>query len=218
MQLLELKKKLQSIFGLSIKDLAQKTNTPLPYSLKTNKGYIGNLIEKYLGVLSQLKNAQSPDFPKLGIELKTIPIDYNKKVLETTFVSYSRLKDLQGISWRNSFVYKKINHILWIPILVNKNQGFQERKIGQGFFHRLNQKEEQNLQKDWEEITENILLGRHDLLNSRLGEYLQIRPKSLNNKAKTKTTNQDGDLEYLAPKGFYLKKNFTQKIIDKNFS
>ena len=61
-------------------------NVAIPANLQRHKGWPGMLIEKWLGASAGSKPQQ--DFPELGIELKTIPIDANFSPLETTYVCF----------------------------------------------------------------------------------------------------------------------------------
>lgn len=55
------------------------------------------LLELYLGAMAGSKPEQ--DFPELGIELKTIPVDAAGKPLETTFVCVAPLTGNSGVTW-----------------------------------------------------------------------------------------------------------------------
>ena len=62
-----------AIAGLTLGELADMANVAIPANLQRHKGWPGMLIEKWLGASAGSKPQQ--DFPELGIELKTIPID-----------------------------------------------------------------------------------------------------------------------------------------------
>ena len=80
----ELFQRAMEVAGISFKELAQEANLTVPPNLKKDKGWVGQLIEWHLGAPAGSKAEQ--DFKHLGIELKTIPISYTGKPLETTFV------------------------------------------------------------------------------------------------------------------------------------
>ena len=81
----ELLRRVDDIAGLTIGDLASKYQFKTPKDLLREKGWIGQLIEWVLGAMAGSK--PEPDFIDLGIELKTLPISYSGKPIETTFVS-----------------------------------------------------------------------------------------------------------------------------------
>ncbi|MEG7688999.1 MutH/Sau3AI family endonuclease, partial [Listeria monocytogenes] len=63
----------QALAGASFGELAARAQLPIPKDLKRDKGWVGMLLELYLGAMAGSKPEQ--DFPELGIELKTIPVD-----------------------------------------------------------------------------------------------------------------------------------------------
>lgn len=79
----------QALAGFSFGELAARAQLPIPKDLKRDKGWVGMLLELYLGAMAGSKPEQ--DFPELGIELKTIPVDAAGKPLETTFVCVAPL-------------------------------------------------------------------------------------------------------------------------------
>lgn len=81
----ELLERAHDMAGLSFAELATEANMIVPENLKRDKGWVGQLLEWHLGAPAGSKPQQ--DFAKLGIELKSIPISYSGKPLETTFVS-----------------------------------------------------------------------------------------------------------------------------------
>ena len=64
---------------------------------------------------------------------------------------------------------------------------------------------------------EKISLGQIESISARDGEVLQLRPKAANGRALTDAYGKNGDIIKVRPRGFYLKKNFTQSIISRQF-
>ena len=71
--------------GMELHDIAQMLNFCLPANLRRDKGYVGQLAEHLLG--ADAGNLAEPDFTKLGMELKTLPVSTQGKVLESTYIS-----------------------------------------------------------------------------------------------------------------------------------
>src|SRR5699024_3829139 len=126
--------------------------------LRRDKGWIGQLLELALGASAGSKPEQ--DFPELGVELKTIPIDRQGKPLETTFISVAPLMGISGLRWEDSNVCNKLSCVLWIPILGERSIAPGERMIGQPLLWRPSAQEAALLRQDWEEIMELISLGQ----------------------------------------------------------
>ena len=91
--------------GLTLGDLASMAGLQVPSDLRRFKGWGGQLIERWLGATAGSKPEQ--DFPELGVELKTLPIDHNAKPLETTYVCYAPLLGQEHITWHKSNVFNK---------------------------------------------------------------------------------------------------------------
>ncbi|WWO98918.1 MAG: DNA mismatch repair endonuclease MutH [Candidatus Dasytiphilus stammeri] len=206
----------QSLAGYNLGDLAAYVKLNLPRDLKSNKGWIGNLIEKCLG--ANAKSKAEPDFSELGIELKTIPVDTYGRPLQATFVcsvSLSIDKNI-GITWKICNVRHKLSKVLWVPIQGEKKIPLPLRIVGTPFLWSPNFHEEYALRCDWEELIELIICGEIENVSSRNGEVLQILPKTSNKKAY-EIIGKNGKRLRIRPWGFYLKKTFTSIILARQF-
>lgn len=206
----------QNIAGMTIAELASLLNIPCPASLNHNKGWIGQLLEQYLGATG--RNLPIADFPNLGIELKTIPI--NPKTLcpiESTFVCTSQL-NTPSVSWEQSIVRLKLSRVLWVPIESLPNLNLTNRRIGKSFLWQPSKQQAIILKNDWQELTEMLQLGNIQLLSAKYGRYLQIRPKAADCKNNlVDYTTIDGESIQTVNRGFYLRSSFTKKILAENF-
>jgi DNA mismatch repair protein MutH len=215
-------KKAQSLAGLTLAEIANEAGIDMPEDLKRNKGWVGLLLEHVLGATASSR--PEPDFPHLGVELKTLPIDNHGKPLETTFVSVAPLVGLVGINWKNSWVRKKLSRVLWVPIIAKnlnnntkeKNIPLAQRQIGTAFIWSPSIEEENLLAMDWQELTDMITLGNVEKINGKHGQILQLRPKAANSEAKTQAYDKHGKPFMTLPRGFYLKIPFTQMILNKH--
>ena len=209
----ELLSRAQAIAGLSFGELAAQLSIPVPPDLKRDKGWVGMLLETALGATAGSKAEQ--DFRHLGIELKTIPINAQGYPLETTFVSLAPLIQNSGVNWQNSHVRHKLSRVLWIPIEGSRSIPLAERRIGTPILWQPSEQQERQLQRDWEELMDYIVLGQLDKINARLGEVLQLRPKGANSKSLTKGIGKNGEIIDTLPLGFYLRKAFTHEILQQ---
>lgn len=207
----ELLERAWAIAGLTFADIAHTLNLSAPENLKRHKGWVGNLIEQALGATAGSKAER--DFQALGIELKTLPIDRNGKVLETTFVSLAPLTQTTGIVWETSHVRYKLAKVLWIPIEGERDIPLATRRVGAPILWEPTAEQEWLLKRDWEELMDYIILGRVQEINASLGEVLQLRPKAANSRALTTGINVQGEIIQTLPLGFYLRKQFTQGIL-----
>lgn len=208
----ELLARAQNLAGMTLGEIAESMNIAVPKDLKREKGWIGLLLEQVLG--ASAGSRPEPDFPHLGIELKSLPINYQGKPLETTFVCVAPLTGLVGASWQTSHIRNKLARVLWIPVVSERNIPVAERIVGSAFIWSPSPEEEHLLALDWQELTDMIVLGEVENIHGRHGQVLQLRPKAANSQAKTQAFNRHGQPFMTLPRGFYLKTSFTQALLN----
>lgn len=211
----ELEQRAQNLAGLSLGELADSANIRIPVNFKREKGWTGQLLELWLGAEAGSKAEQ--DFPALGIELKTIPIDLCGKPLETTYVCYAPLTNIAGVEWQQSNVKNKLAKVLWVPIDGRRDIPPAKRCIATPFLWSPSHQQEEQLRQDWEELMDMIALGQVERITARHGQYMQLRPKAADGRALTDAIGRDGHLIHSRPRGFYLRKEFTQQILSAFF-
>lgn len=212
MELNSLAKRARALTGLKFGELAER----LGVSRQIHKGWAGQLLERALQ--AEAGSKPLPDFPTLGIELKTLPLDERGYPKESTFVCSINLRRLTGQQWTDSLVHLKLSHVLWIPIEARNDKNFYERKIGRSFFWKPNESEEMLLKTDWLELTGYLQTGQMEQVTSSLGRVLQVRPKAQNAKALTRGVDDMGQPCQTLPRGFYLRPSFTKSILDKAYT
>tara|TARA_Y100001963_G_scaffold142591_1_gene212396 strand:- start:28 stop:684 length:657 start_codon:yes stop_codon:yes gene_type:complete len=202
--------------GLSFAELAARHKMTVPADLRRHKGWVGQLLETALGASAGSQALQ--DFPELGVELKTIPLDANGKPLETTFVCTTPLIDIAGVNWEASNVRNKLQCVLWIPIDGRREIPLAARSVGTAFLWQPSPEEEAQLRHDWQEHMDKIAMGEVESITAHQGEVLQLRPKAANSRVLTDAIGPNGQMIQTLPRGFYLKTSFTGAIIRKTFN
>lgn len=211
----ELFARAEIIAGRTLGELGDSADVVVPEHFKQHKGFTGQLIELWLGASAGSKQQQ--DFPELGIELKTIPIDQQGQVLETTYVCYVHLLAHIAEQWQTSAVRNKLAQVLFIPVVGDRAIPPRERQLGMPILWQPSEQESALLAHDWEELMELISLGKVEQITAKMGEALHIRPKAANGRALTDAIGSDGKTIQTRPRGFYLRKPFTQAIINRAF-
>ncbi|NKB46192.1 MAG: DNA mismatch repair endonuclease MutH [Legionellales bacterium] len=201
----------QAVAGLSLGQLAGELGVDVPADQRKKKGWVGQLLELALG--ADARNQSLPDFTRLGIELKTLPINAQGKPRETTFVCTIPLLTIQYQQWENSQVWNKLRHVLWVPVEACPSIPLAERRLGKAILWCPNAQQAAILQQDWLEITGMIAMGELELLSGKWGQYLQVRPKGLNGRCLCWGYNQAGDKVQTLPRGFYLRTSLTKQIL-----
>ena len=212
---LELFQRAQDIAGFTYKELADEAQLIVPDNLKRDKGWVGQLLEWHLGASAGSKPQQ--DFAHLGIELKSIPISYSGKPLETTFVCVAPLIGVHGLSWEHSHIRQKLSKVLWIPVEGEREIPLAERRVGTPILWTPSEEQEKLLKADWEELMEMIVLGDVEKITARHGEVMQLRPKAANSRVLTVAYGASGKPIKTLPRGFYLRTQFTAQILSEYF-
>lgn len=201
--------------GLTLHELALQLEWRLPADLRREKGFVGTLLEAALGASAGSK--AEPDFPHLGVELKTLPIDHNGKPLESTYVCLAPTRTDPSLTWENCWVRRKLQRVLWVPILAERSIPLSERIICTPFLWSPSAEEDTLLKQDWLELIELISLGQHDDIKGAHGQVLQLRPKGADRHARVEAFDATGMPTKVLPRGFYLKSHFTHTLLQRYF-
>lgn len=207
----ELLDRCRLIEGLTFQQLASLLRITIPTNPSQRKGWAGQAIEYALGATAG--NQSLPDFHKLGIELKTIPVNHLGKPAESTFITTIPLLTVHQQEWKTSQCFAKLKRVLWIPVEGDSAADFQSRRIGAGVLWSPSQAEEDVLARDWLELTLMIGTGKLAEVDATMGEYLQVRPKAANAKSLCYGLDDEGRKIQTLPRGFYLRSRFTAGII-----
>lgn len=204
----------RALAGLPLADIARQFELTMPADLRRDKGWLGQLIERALG--AQSGSLAQPDFPELGIELKTLPFGADGLPTESTWVCTAHLLPGELPVWARSLVHAKLRYVLWLPVEDRDELPLAERRVGSAFLWQPDAAVAAQLQRDYEEIAEKIQLGEVESISAHHGEYLQLRPKAANASILTDAIGPDGVLVKTLPRGFYLRRSFTSMVLRKN--
>lgn len=207
----ELLSRCQNLAGKTIGMIAAELGVVVPENLLRHKGWVGNLLELYLG--ADAGNKAEPDFVGLGIEMKTLPLNAHGQPKESTYVCTVSMQQSGELSWKESWVRRKLAHVLWVPVEAERDIPIAERYIGNAWLWQPSEEQDNVLQRDWEELMDRIVLGEQSDITAKEGEYLQIRPKAANSKVLVNGVSSSGSSEKINPKGFYLRAVFTRQLL-----
>jgi len=197
--------------GKSLLQVASELGLQVPVDQKRAKGWVGEMIEVYLGATAS--SLPEPDFQNIGVELKTLPLNHLGKPKETTFVCTVSLNENAGRTWEDSVVRHKLNRVLWVPVEAGVDIALPHRRIGSPFIWSPDPDQEAALRIDWQELMDMIAMGEIERINSQQGRYLQIRPKAANASILSQTTKENGQHSMTLPRGFYLRTSFTESLL-----
>lgn len=202
--LAELTERARALEGLRVDQLARRIDEgSVEVGLHT-KGKLGELVERVLGATGG--STATHDFPELGVELKTIPVNAQLRPRESTYVCRISIAEAERAEWETSWVHRKLSHVLWVPIV-------DWHTVARPVFWRPSPEQERTLRLDFEELMGIIGAGHIEELTARDGEVLQVRPKAQHGRVRTTAWDRDGDPVATVPRGFYLRPRFTATIL-----
>lgn len=204
-----------ALAGRRLVELAEEFQQPLPASPQQGKGWAGQLLELCLGATAG--SQALPDFPELGIELKTLPLNQRWQPKESTYVCTVPMQASGQHSWQASWVCQKLSRVLWVPLEADPSIPLAERRIGMACLWSPNEQQAAILQQDWDELMELVLLGRWEEISAEQGTYLQIRPKAANARSLCEALDQHGQPIQTLPRGFYLRTLLTKEILNQHY-
>lgn len=179
-----------------------------------HKGSVGTAVERALGIAPS--SAPTPDVPELGLEVKTLPVA-DGRVLESTWVCTAPPEALARETWATSCARAKLSLVLFVPV-EGAPIAVDKRRVGTSFVWAPNDDEERVLRADWEDLSDIVANGLGFAVTARRGVALQLRPKAANARVRNTQRSVDGDEYEGAPQGFYLRRSFTQAIVDARFT
>ena len=205
----ELMHRADALAGRSLADIAGEHAWAVPPDLKRHKGWIGDLVERGLGV--QGAGYAGPDIPELGVEIKTIPVDERGKPRESSWVCKAPMERLALGSWMDSPVRKKLARVLWVPVL---GEGAPAgRRIGAPLLWSPSAEQEELLAEDWHLLAELIGEGEVWQWKAHHGKALQVRPKAARGDDWVWVLDTEGEWVRTSPLGFYLRARFTAGVL-----
>ncbi|MCC5792076.1 MAG: DNA mismatch repair endonuclease MutH [Legionellaceae bacterium] len=199
------------ISGLTFQQLSALLQYNIPEKKWQRKGWVGQAIERVLG--ASAGTSALPDFPHLGIELKTLPLNAAGRPAESTFITRINLLEAADERWESSACWQKLRKVLWVPIEGHHSIPYPDRRIGLPFLWSPADDDYHILQEDWQDHMDRIVCGQLDDIAAHSGEYLQVRPKAADGQSLCPAYDEDGNLCQTLPRGFYLRSRFTAKIL-----
>jgi DNA mismatch repair protein MutH len=199
-----------ALTGRTLGDLAAER--ALPFAGREGartKGKTGELLEQILGATGGA--AAVHDFPELGVELKTVPIDGRSVPRECTYVCKLPLADADRSEWATSWAKAKLARVLWVPIVTG--DAGHAPAVGTPLLWSPTAEQLAVLGADFDEALGAVALGGVEALSSRTGRWLHVRPKAASSRARTWSVGRDADWVRAIPRGFYLRTQFTGAIL-----
>ena len=206
----ELASRAAALCGADVGQLAAALGLAVPADSRHAKGFVGQLVECALG--ADPKAGTRPDFPDLGVELKTIPVNAVGLPVESTFCCSIHMATADEQVWETSRLRQRLAQVLWLPVMGAKVAPLAQRRFGRARLWRLEGDDEAILRADWEFLMGQIGAGLAHALSAHAGTALQVRPKAAHAGVRTLAPGPEGYTPSL-PLGFYLRTQFTARIL-----
>ena len=207
----ELFSRARALAGLRLARIAQQRRIEVPAEARRAKGWTGLLLEQALGATAASR--AQPDFPELGIEMKSIPVDPSGKPRESTYVCTAPLDGSLPRAWSESWVSQKLRRVLWVPIVSGPGVALGERVVGAPLLWTPDPDEDTLLRADYEELTELIDMGEFGQMDAGRGRAMQLRPKAAHGEDLVWALDGEGQWVRTSPRGFYLRASFTRRLL-----
>ena len=212
----ELVLRARAFAGLRLGHVAAELDLAVPADLRRHKGWVGRLFEQILG--ADGGSRAGADFARLGVELKTIPVNRAGRPLETTFVCSVPLANPDDVTWKTSTAYDKLKQVLWIPVLAEPDLRIADRMVGTALLWSPSPPQHRLLADDWRAHLDTIRRGYVENITADDGVALQIRPKAASASSQTWCTGPDGESIMTLPRGFYLRRSFTESLLAEHLA
>ncbi len=209
----ELLQRARHLAGRRIDEVASRLGFRVPPDLRGHKGFVGQLVELALG--ASAGSDPEPDFPDLGVELKTLPIHEDGRAAESTYVCVARVDGSESLDFRDSHVSRKLERVLFVPVVLPRSETLPlgERTFGMPFLWEPSAEDLARLTHDFRHLQMRIRLGESEDIRGREGEVMQLRPKAMSSRERTWGVSEEGWLVPVKPKAWYLRASFTSELI-----
>lgn len=207
----ELLARARALGGRSVAEIASALGAVAGGDPVRTKGSAGAILERALGASGG--SSRVHDFPHLGVELKTIPVDARGVPIESTYVCTLSLADAESQEWATSWVRAKLGRVLFVPLVGEAEIAWPDRVVGAPVLWSPTPEQEQVLQADFDEVVGLIGVGRIEEVTAHLGRWLQVRPKAAHGRVRTLAFGAEGEAIATVPRGFYLRARFTGAVL-----
>jgi DNA mismatch repair protein MutH len=204
----ELARRAERLSGLSLDSIAAAMGMDPPRAGLRTKGKTGELLERVLGATAG--SSAEPDFPALGVELKTVPVQPDGRPRESTFVCAISLVGAEKATWSDAWARRKLSHVLFVPIAEDAEGSL---RIVRPLFFRPTAEQDAILRSDFDQLMGAIGAGAIETLSAREGRFLQIRPKARDGTPTATAYGPEGEAIATVPRGFYLRARFVGAIL-----
>lgn len=201
----------RSLVGVSVGELGVSLGISSGGDAVRTKGTPGAILELALGATGG--STKVHDFPELGVELKTIPVDMRGVPLESTYVCTLSLADAEMQEWESSWVRAKLARVLFVPLVAAEGDPWPARRVAAPVMWTPTVEQDAVLKSDFDDVVGLVGVGRIEELTAHRGRWMQVRPKAAHGRVRTVAWGAEGEAIATIPRGFYLRPRFTGALL-----
>jgi DNA mismatch repair protein MutH len=208
--------------GLSGKTLSEVIDMRKIAENISNKGDLGNMVEKYYYQYQPDNTSHKPDFPEAGVELKTTGVlkrsDGSYKAKERLVLTMINYMNLIEERWDNSSLMEKCRMMLILFYLYEKGVAvFDRRFVLHPLLFKFPTDDLAIIRRDWETIQGKIKDGKAHELSEGDTYYLGACRKGSGGENETLKKQPFSDV-LAKSRAFSLKPSYVNKIIQGHTS
>ena len=221
----EVQSRINHYSGQTIGQIASRLNITIPSS----KNAVRSIIMKLLGFHGN--NMKIKEFKQLGVEIKVIPIERErKKLLESISFPAIKFKEFAKETWEDSSLSLDLTKILFIPVSKSKTSSadLRERVLEDSFFWSPSSNEMKIIKNEWLNYQKEVRKGIQIEKIPRNTKKGYIEQTSLPNESSTQIVHMrthakdsnDRDTDdfetSIVKHSFWLNKKFVNSLIENS--
>ena len=221
----EVQSRINHYSGQTIGQIVNRLNITIPSS----KNAVRSIIMKLLGFHGD--NTKIKEFKQLGVEIKVIPIERErKKLLESISFPAIKFKEFAKETWEDSSLSLDLTKILFIPVSKSKTSSadLKERVLEDSFFWSPSSNEMKIIKNEWLNYQKEVRKGIQIEKIPRNTKKGYIEQTSLPNESSTQIVHMrthakdsnDRDTDdfetSIVKHSFWLNKKFVNSLIEKS--
>ncbi len=199
----------QKLVGHTLREM---TDAPELQNPKRRRGSFGNAVEEYYFKYKANSN-QAPDFPKVGLELKTTPMRHvgsgtlvAKERLVITMIDYDTVVDE---TFATSTLMNKASSILLIAYLYEKGKDPLDYEVLFADTWDIPQEDLPQIRRDWETVVEKVRAGHAEDISGSDTLYLEACTKAADSTIRRSQPYSDVPAK---PRAWALKASYMTAI------
>lgn len=168
---------IKEILGKDLINLAKKHHVTIFKEGKKNKGWVGQVVERHLGL--PINTAQAPNFGSW--ELKTISLKYLKSgelsIKETMAITMIDPINVVNTPFEKSHLLSKLKKILIVSRIWHNKEETESTLYGVHEFNLGKEEQYFTIRDDYELVRNSIINKGFESLTGKMGKYIQPRTK-----------------------------------------